>query len=296
MKGMSDDFLSHVQTGLTTLCHACAVTRGDGVILGFTDHDCGFGFEGIHFEPDTGLSAKALAQSTGLSVENAEAVGLLSSDAITERDIDAGLYDGAEVRTWRVNWADPEQRWLFFRGTLGEIRRSDGAFHAELRGLTEALNRPLGHVFQKPCTAVLGDRRCGLDVQTSAFQIELTVDIIQEALVFTWPEVPAFSAGWFAGGRLDVLAGDAAGRWGVIKSDTSGAEGRVIELWQAIGGRVVAPGDRVRLTAGCDKRFETCRDRFQNIKNFQGFPDIPGEDWVVAYPTSKDPNTGGSLR
>lgn len=296
MSGLEGDFLAHVQGGLTTIAQAWAVTRTDGHVLGFTDHDRGLTFEGISFAPDSGLSAKALSQSTGLSVDNVEAVGLLSSDAITERDIEAGLYDGAEVRSWRVNWADVTMRWLFFRGTLGEIRRAEGAFHAELRGLTEALNRPLGRVFQKPCTAVLRDRACRFVLETPGFQAEFEVEVVQEALRFTWGALEGFSDGWFLGGRFDVLTGDAAGSWGVVKLDERRGAVRVIELWQPIAGRVVAPGDRVRLTAGCDKRMATCRDKFQNLVNFQGFPDIPGEDWIVAYPTSSDPNTGGSRR
>ena len=296
MSGLEGDFLARVQGGLTTIAQAWAVTRTDGQVLGFTDHDRGLTFEGIIFAPDSGLSAKALSQSTGLSVDNVEAVGLLSSDAITERDIETGLYDGAEVRSWRVNWADVTMRWLFFRGTLGEIRRAEGTFHAELRGLTEALNRPLGRAFQKPCTAVLGDRACGFALETLGFQAELEVEVVQEALRFTWGALDGFADGWFLGGRLDVLTGDAVGSWGVVKLDERRDGSRVIELWQPIGGRVVAPGDRVRLTAGCDKRMATCRSKFQNLVNFQGFPDIPGEDWIVAYPTSSDPNTGGSRR
>jgi hypothetical protein len=34
----------------------------------------------------------------------------------------------------------------------------------------------------------------------------------------------------------------------------------------------------------------TCRDRFGNVDNFRGFPDIPSNDFVMSYPT---PGTGG---
>jgi len=47
---------------------------------------------------------------------------------------------------------------------------------------------------------------------------------------------------------------------------------------------------------GCDKRFDTCRLKFDNLANFQGFPDLPGDDWVIAYPDAGGANTGGSLR
>src|SRR5699024_7658383 len=156
----------------------------DGVVMGFTDHDGPLSFEGLTFRADTGLSALALQQTTGLSVDNTEALGALSDASIREEDIEAGRYDGAESRGWRVNWQDVRQRHLQFRGTIGELRRSGGAFEAELRGLTEALNRPMGRVYQKPCSAVLGDRACGFDVDTPGYSKELTPVEITDRRIF----------------------------------------------------------------------------------------------------------------
>jgi uncharacterized phage protein (TIGR02218 family) len=51
----------------------------------------------------------------------------------------------------------------------------------------------------------------------------------------------------------------------------------------------------IRLEAGCDKRAETCRLKFDNFLNFRGFPHIPGEDWLSSYPVSAGNNDGGGL-
>lgn len=292
---MNADLEAHLQSGLTTLCRAWVISRTDGVRFGFTDHDCALSFDGMTFKADTGLSALALTQSTGLSIDNTEAIGALSDASVTEEDIDAGRFDSAEVQSWLVNWADTDARWLQFRGYIGEIRRAGGAFQAELRGLTEALNRPLGRVYQKPCTAVLGDGACGFDLSTPGYSTDVAPEAILDARRFTWAALDGFDTGWFERGRLDVLDGPAAGLWGVIKFDRSTSEGRVIELWEPVRGRIGA-GDRVRLTAGCDRRFETCRFKFNNLLNFQGFPDVPGEDWLMAVPAQSDANTGGSRR
>ena len=65
MSVQSEEFLAHAATGLTTLCRAWAITRKDGVSFGFTDHDRPLSFEGVTFKADSGLTALALAQSTG---------------------------------------------------------------------------------------------------------------------------------------------------------------------------------------------------------------------------------------
>ena len=53
--------------------------------------------------------------------------------------------------------------------------------------------------------------------------------------------------------------------------------------------------DPFTVTAGCDKRFETCRDRFANSINFRGFPHIPGNDFVISGADASANNDGGSL-
>jgi uncharacterized phage protein (TIGR02218 family) len=81
----------------------------------------------------------------------------------------------------------------------------------------------------------------------------------------------------------------------MIKQDRFDKGFRVIELWEPIRSALV-PGTMVRLTVGCDKRGETCRAKFGNYANYRGFPDVPGEDWVLAVPKSTGANTGGSRR
>ena len=292
---MDAAFKEHIETGLTTLANAWAITRKDGVTLGFTDHDRNLQFEGILFRADSGMSASALHQTTGLSVDNAEALGALSDSAISAADIEAGRFDGAELRAWSVNWSDPRQRHLRFRGTIGEIKCAGGAFRAELRGLSEALNRPLGRVFQKPCSAVLGDHACRFDVNSPGFSTTVPVDHVESNGALRFAALAGFDEGWFQRGRLEVLDGEAKGLHGPIKQDESKADGRLITLWVPLRVPVFA-GTSVRLIAGCDKRFETCRYKFNNALNFQGFPDLPSEDWLMAIPARSADLSGGSRR
>lgn len=292
---IAPDLAAHLAGGLTTLCHAWAVTRTDGAVFGFTDHDRDLAFDGMSFRADSGLSARALQQGTGLSVDNTEALGLLSDAGLSEADIVAGRFDGAEVRCWRVNWADPDQRLLQFRGTIGELQRNGASFTAELRGLTEALNRPLGRIYQKPCTAVLGDTACRVDLSGPDHSLTLTVAAIESTRVLRLAGAGTAPQGWFRRGRLTVLDGAAAGLHGTIKRDTAQSSQREVELWEPLRAPL-APGDSLRLLAGCDKRFSTCRDKFANLVNFQGFPDLPGDDWRIIDPAQSGSLRGGSRR
>ncbi len=295
MSGDTDGLHAHLQGGFTTVCRCWAITRTDGQTFGFTDHDMELRFDGLTFKASTGLTAAAIEQATGLSIDNSEAMGALSDAAVREDDIEAGRFDGAEVRAWLVNWANPDQRALQFRGSIGELRRAGGAFHAELRGLTDLLNRPLGRLYQKPCTAVLGDKNCRFNMDAPGYWVEADISGFDGGTLLRLSGGETADEGWFSRGRLDVLSGPAKGLWASVQHDRQVEAGRQITLWSGIGGGL-SVGDRVRLTAGCDKRMQTCRLKFNNLLNFQGFPDLPGEDWVMSVPKQNKANTGGSIR
>ena len=261
------------------------------MVLGFTDHDRTLSLDGVSCMASSGLTAGSLQQATGLSVDNIEATGALSHDAIREEDIRAGRWDSAAVAIWLVNWADTSMRELLFSGTMGEITWGGGAFSVELRGLTENLNRVRGRVYQARCDAVLGDSRCRVALDTK-YAVEIAVRKVTEGRILDLPDLGQFAPKWFEHGRLLVLSGEASGLTGRIKNDRSEAGIRRVMLWSGLRADV-KPGDLVRLEAGCDKRRETCRFKFHNLINFRGFADIPGDDWLMAYPKSSGRNDGG---
>jgi uncharacterized phage protein (TIGR02218 family) len=287
--------MGHFQSGLTTLCRAWKITRRDGLVLGFTDHDRAFSFEGAEFLPDAGLNAAAVATTTGLSVDNSEAMGMISHAGLTEADIAGGRLDEARVTLWIVNWQNTDQREIEFDGTIGQIRRQNGAFHAELRGPSTYLNQPINQVYQRACSAVLGDAKCRVNLEGADHSIVLSMPEFDASGRLLFTDLAQYEPGWFRRGRIVVLSGEATGLTVLIKRDAFDGRYRIIELWTPFE---IAPqeGDQIRLVAGCDKRFETCHHKFANWKNFRGFPDLPDEDWMTIHPSVSGEKNGGSRR
>ncbi|MDR7125374.1 DUF2163 domain-containing protein [Pseudotabrizicola sp. 4114] len=275
---------NHLKTGSTTVCRAWLVRRRDGETLGFTDHDGDLTFDGIQFAARSGLTAGALEKTNGMAVDNTEVVGALSDASVREEDILAGRYDGAEVTSYLVNWANVNERSILFRGTFGEMTRSQGLFRVELRGLTEALNVRHGRVYHAECGAVLGDNQCKVDLTATTMSVVVPARAVLDGRVINVPILADYSEGWFADGQLQIHTGIGKGQSGRIKSDTTVGQSRIVEMWQSFGVRPQA-GDQIRLVAGCDRRASTCRQKFGNFLNFRGFPHIPGEDWMRSSPS-----------
>ncbi len=297
MRRVDPELQARLDGGATTLCRCWRVERRDGAVFGFTDHDGDVAFDGTVFRAASGLDAGALQAGTGLSVDNGQAIGALTSAAVSEEDIREGRFDRARVVQWLVDWSRPDLRVVMFAGEFGEIRRADNAFEVELRGLADALNVPLGRTMLRTCDRVLGDARCGVDTLRPEFSVEAVVGAGSAgAVIEVGGDLAAYAAEWFQQGHLVWLDGRNAGTSQSVKVDRVLPGGaRQVELWQEPPAAVQA-GDRFRLVAGCDKRAETCRAKFDNFLNYRGFPHIPGDDWVTAYPKSGGRHDGGSRR
>lgn len=292
MRSLDPLFAAHLASGVTTLATCWKIARADGAVLGFTDHDRALTFDGVTFAPDSGADAAMLQSSADLSVDNTEIAGALSSDALSAEDLGAGRYDGAGVEIWRVNWAAVTQRALLKRGVIGEVAREGARFRAEIRGLSEQLDRVRGRLFQRGCDAVCGDARCGVDLSAGPYRGEGVVSAVLDDQRFLATGLGAFAAGWFAHGALLWTGGANSGARGAVKAHDKNAAGDALSLWLPAG-RAVAAGDAFDVTAGCDKRSETCAAKFSNLINFRGFPLMPGDDFAVSYPLKAEKNDGG---
>jgi uncharacterized phage protein (TIGR02218 family) len=284
-----------LNSGATTLCRCYILTRRDGLVQGFTDHDRDVTLNDVVCRADTGFSGSEAVARLSLSVDGSEVSGALSDDSLNEDALAAGRYDAAQVDMYIVDWSEPSLHVLMSRGHIGEVRREGIAFVAELRGLSDALNAETGRLYTPTCAADLGDARCGVDLDDPLYRGEGTVTALNGVSTFIAAGLSGFVEGWFSGGRLTFTSGANDGEAMEVKRHRVAGDAVIIELWQAMA-MAITPGNTFVVTAGCDKRFATCRDRFDNTVNFRGFPHIPGNDFIISVPVpGRGRHDGGSI-
>ncbi len=285
---------AHLDSGATTMALCWKVARTDGVVQGFTEHDCDLTFDGTTYLARSGFTASAVNQTLGLSVDNLNVDGAISSDTINEDDLASGRYDDAEVELLWVNWSDPtnpDMRMTMSRGHLGEIKREETAFSAEFRSLVNKLAQNTGRSYQRTCDAQIGDSRCKVNLESAAHKGTGTVtSSAGRNLVLNG--LGAFDDGWFTHGTIKFTSGDNAGLTFEVKSHA----GANVTLWDVPPSPVVST-TTFEIRAGCQQDMFTCRDKFNNIYNFQGFYDIPGQDYIQKVAVQGEAVfDGGSLR
>jgi uncharacterized phage protein (TIGR02218 family) len=292
MRQIGDDLKAHLAGDATTLCHCWRVTRRDRTVLGFTDHDHDLAFDGTTFLAASGFAASDWEAISGLAAPSGDVAGALSSEVISEKDIAAGRYDGAGVEQFLVNWSEPSQHIRLKVMEIGEITRSDGEFRAELRSVAYKLGQTRGRIYSRRCDADFGDARCGKNIND--FKAAGTIASAPDTSRVTVEGLGSLASGYFRYGVLTFTSGVNDGVSADIESHVK-ADGTVtLVFWLPLPAKPMV-GDAFTIVAGCDKSFDTCKAKFDNVDNFRGFPHMPGQDFAYSYADGETEHDGGPL-
>lgn len=294
MKTISAGLAAHLAADTTSLCHCWRITRRDGTVLGFTEHDHDLSFGGTDYRAASGFAASESEMATGLQAGASEVAGGFSSEAISEADLATGRYDGARVDVFLVNWQAPSQRMLLKVQEIGEVTRQAGEFRAELRSFAHRLSQEQGRVYNRRCDARLGDGRCRVDLAAGGLTGAGTVAEVLDPTRIRVSGLGSFAAAFFRFGLLTFTGGENSGLSADIENHMREDGAVMLAFWLPL---VTVPkaGDTFSVAAGCDKSFETCREKFDNGSNFQGFPHMPGADFAYSYADGDTVHDGRAL-
>jgi uncharacterized phage protein (TIGR02218 family) len=288
MKIESPTLLAALGNPTTTWCFLWKITRQDGVVLGFTDHDRDLVYSGVTYLAATGFVPSAVQGQNDLAPTNLEVTGVLDSSAITADDVRAGVYDFAEVRIMIADWSSPATPpQTISRGRVGNISLKSLGFVAELQGLKGLFDKyQFIRFYDIPCDPDFADRhgenRCTLD--PASFTETGTVTATTDDQTFTATVTGTRPAGGFDNGMITWSTGANSGRKLEVKSFDNGATG-ILVLWLP-SADAIAVGDTFSILMGCDKSLPTCRDRYNNVLNHRGFPFVPGLDAALQTPNA----------
>jgi uncharacterized phage protein (TIGR02218 family) len=269
--------LAALQLDVLTLATCWNVTRTDGTQYFFTSNSRDLVIDGNTYVASTGMNASAIDSNEDLSVDNLEVIGALTSSSITDADLIGGKWDYAAIQIFQVDYTNLALGKNILRtGTLGTISSMRNSYKAELRGMAQPFAEFFGRSYSPSCDTDLGSSRCTVNLAPLTFSDTLTSVVSQTSIVSSG--LAGKGTDYFVGGLFTLNAGDNSGISKEIKSYNT-ATGAF--TFQEAFPYSLIPGQSVTTVAGCDKSRDTCKNRFNNIINFQGFPDIPGIDGMM---------------
>lgn len=283
MKSLPSALATHVATRETMLATALKITREDATVFAFTSHDVDDVVSGVTYLADPGVDVTDIVIQANAAVGNLELTTLHDGSVFTTADIFGGRWRNAAFVIFRYNWASlTDGIDTLLTGTLGEVTLRQNMVVAELRDLRQYLQQPIGSASSKTCRYRLGstDKNNGglCKKVLTAFTYTGTLTAVTGNGVFTDSGRGEADA-WFDEGEITFTSGDNDGLSAKIKSFASGQFTLALPM-----SATVAIGDTYSVIAGCRKRLEDCRDKFDNVINFGGEPHRLGIDNLTANP------------
>lgn len=281
MKTIPIALAAHYEQPATTIACFLNIERSDDEVFGFTEVDVATTVAGDVYEP--GLDVSELSISAGAEVDNLQISAVPDGpDDPALIDLLAGRWDGARFTLFECNWKAPADGVnVLRRGWIGNVSETRGGYSIELRGLKQAWQQAVGAVTSKTCRARLGDEACTVDLAPWTHDYEVTS--VASRHVFTCTDADE-ADDYYGEGTATGVTGANAGFSQKVKTFAGGVFSLSLPM-----PFVITSGDTFRVVAGCRKRLlEDCRDKFDNVLNFQGEPHVPGADLLTA-----DPDIGG---
>lgn len=304
MKTYSPAYLAHIRQPVTTLAMCWKITKTNGdVILGTThdrniiidttntglpqDSGIALDLSGV-YDASAGITVSEVRKNSDMAVDNAQVTGALA-DAIrldvSVADIEAGLFDGATITTFRVNWQDPNDfQDVIDHGPFGQIEwTQEGEYRVEVRGVAQLLQQNIGQTAGDTCNVVeFGDARCKYDVLSATGTGVVTAVTSRrrfDSTITLGPVEPVT----FSLGKVTFITGDNTGYTRQVKLDSvDDVLGRIL-LFDPFP-LDIEIGDQFQITPGCDRRFETCQ-AYDNIINMRAAGIYaPGPDEIIRAP------------
>ena len=248
------------------------ITCLNGAIYAFTDTDLPITVGGQLYVPAPGLQSLRYTSTADAQVSNQEIGAAMLQ--VPEEDLIGGVFDSAQIEASWASWADPSAGLVpVFTGTLGEVSWDERGFLADVVSSMKLLERNIGWTYTADCRHKLFGTAepgrigfCGLSAGAYTFSGSVTSITLNKWKFGTTLTNPT---GFLSAGTLTWLTGNNAGLSCTIKKQVSGA----IDVFVPTAFSIQV-GDTFTVQAGCDKTLATCRDKFNNVVNFGGFPDI----------------------
>lgn len=175
-------------------------------------------------------------------------------------------FRGADVTIFKISYPDSLEddtiKSISFMGYINSCSYSDGVFSFSLNTRLPNIEVP-NRTCQLCCNSEFGDSECGISLEET--NVELATGSTSSNILLP----STYETNYWKDGVIFIK-----GESRLILSN----EGNKIVVNYSFLQSDIKGGMEATLIRGCDKTKETCQNRFNNMKNFSGFPAIPFEN------------------
>ncbi|MDO5058589.1 MAG: DUF2163 domain-containing protein [Neisseria sp.] len=259
-----------------------------GKLLRYTDADMPVIWQGERFEAHSVIIKRGATRLTrDLEADGNE----LEIAALPEHTLEGlpfaeavlgGVLDGATVKIERVFFRDFSDgafqtavgAVILFAGRVSDVSGSRSTVRVSVKSDLELLNvASPRNVYQAGCMRTLYSPGCGVNRAAFTVNGRVTANSANSNELLFRSDKPD---GYYDQGVVEFTSGKNAGLTRTVKSHAQGRLNFALRLPHP-----PKAGDAFKIVPGCSKTMASCKDKFNNIVHFRGFPFIPHADTVV---------------
>lgn len=285
MRDASEKLIALLDEDQFLMADLYTITTVQGNVYRYTNFDSNLIVYGQIYTADGPIiQREGISFSLGVEVDSlAIDIFVTDDDCFEETPIvqafHNGVLDGARFKLERVfldymNPVDTSAGTIkLFEGRIIEPEFDRNHISANVASDTDVLNVQMPrNLYQPSCLNTLFDSGCGL--KHDAYVVRTTVE--QNSTLNRLLCSLSQPQGWFTQGVVEFTQGVNKGLKRTVRLHESGALLLTLPLLD-----MPNIGDIIKVYPGCDKRLETCSNRFNNRNCFRGSPFIPVPETAV---------------
>lgn len=221
----------------------------------------------------SGFDFTGYQAANGFSPSAIDLEGILGYAGVTRDMVSSGVFDGARSFLFATDYLNPVEDYEpIIASFLGKVTLTDDGYRFEEMALVDALNQSVGRTYKAQCDKVFGSQTyAGCKMVLGPLTVTGTITGVTSASVFA-DSSRGEAADYFARGTIVFTSGQNAGLKPLeVKAFAAGGGIQTYEPFYY----PPAIGDTYSIVPGCRKRLADCRDKWNNVINFGGFPTIP---------------------
>ena len=279
MRAASDKLIALLDANQFIMADLYTITTIQGDVIRATSYDFDLIVEGYtYFSSGEIIQREGISLSIGIEVDNLS----ITINALDENTIGGipivqafhnGQMDGARFKLERIfmDASTPTDtsagKIKLFEGRIIEPEFDRNTIQASVASDLDELNVQMPrNLYQPSCSNTLFDHACGLNRENYALETTIAAGSTASRILcdINQPQ------GWFTQGVIEFLEGGNKGLKRTIRLHELDVLLLTLPLLE-----YPEVGQRIKVYPGCDKRLETCQNRFNNFARFRGAPFIP---------------------
>lgn len=219
---------------------------------------------------DAGYEQTAYSATTNFSPSAIDLTGIAGIAGISRDQIASGVFDNARVYVFKCNFLSPVEDYEpVTSGFFGKATLENDRYRIEGMSLIDALNQSVGKTYTAACSRTFGDSGC--QKALAPLSVTGTLTSVSSALVVR-DSSRSEASDYFSAGTIQFTSGRNSGLK-PLEIKAYAADGTITTFESFY--YLPEAGDSYVMVPGCRKRLEDCRDKWNNVVNYFGFPNVP---------------------